>query len=159
MPGYNVELAGNSPYGGRGNMEIAVSCLTKNSSSLKWAGERNYSPISFFGGFEVMKSHWDTWATAAASKGFETERSRFRVTRDVLIADTDAEAKRRAIASGLGECWKHYLYPIYKKFNLFEGIIKDSDKDIDPSQVDMRQPMQDRQATRRCLCRSQTYCF
>ncbi|MDH4549888.1 MULTISPECIES: LLM class flavin-dependent oxidoreductase [Pseudomonas] len=137
MPGYDVILADNSPYGGRDSMEIAVTGLTKNSSSLKWAGERNYSPISFFGGFEVMRSHWDTWATAAQANGFETARSRFRVTRDIFVADSDAEAKRRAIASGLGESWKHYLFPIYKKFNLFEGIIKDSGQDIDPSQVDL----------------------
>jgi len=137
MPGYQVVLADNGPWGGRDNLEVAVTGLTKNSSSLKWAGERNYSPISFFGGTEVMKSHWDTWEAAAQSKGFHADRARFRVTRDIFIADTDAEAKRRAMASGLGDAWREYLFPIYKKFNLFEGIIKDSGKAIDPSQVDM----------------------
>ena len=137
MPGYNVELAQNGIYGGRENLEIAVTGLTKNSSSLKWAGERNYSPISFFGGTEVMKSHWDTWEAAAQSKGFVADRARFRICRDIFIADSDAEAKRRAINSGLGETWEHYLVPIYKKFNLFQGIIDDSGVNIDPSQVDM----------------------
>lgn len=137
MPGYNVELANNGPWGGRDSLEVAVTGLTRNSSSLKWAGEHNYSPISFFGGTEVMKSHWDTWEAAAQAKGFATDRARFRVTRDIFIADTDAEAKRLAIASGLGDAWKHYLFPIYKKFNLFEGIIADSGKNIDSSQVDM----------------------
>jgi alkanesulfonate monooxygenase SsuD/methylene tetrahydromethanopterin reductase-like flavin-dependent oxidoreductase (luciferase family) len=84
-----------------------------------------------------MKSHWDTWEAAAQSKGFPTDRARFRVTRDIFIADTDAEAKRRAIASGLGAAWREYLFPIYKKFNLFEGIIQDSGTGIDTSQVDM----------------------
>lgn len=137
FPGYEVDFADNGPWGGRENMEIAVTGLTKNSSSLKWAGERNYSPISFFGGIEVMKSHWDTWAAAAQSKGFATDRSRFRVTRDIFIADSDAEAKRLAMKSGLAESWEHYLGAIYKKFNLFEGIIADSGTGIDPSQVNM----------------------
>ncbi len=137
MPGYDVLLANNAPWGGRENLEIAVTGLTKNSSSLKWAGERNYSPISFFGGTEVMKSHWDTWAAAAQSKGFVPDRQRFRITRDIFIADTDAEAKRRAIASGLGDSWREYLFPIYNKFNLFSGIIADSGTGLDPSQVDM----------------------
>ncbi|GAB3629933.1 luciferase [Pandoraea terrae] len=137
FPGYVVEYADNSPWGGWKNMEVAVTGLTKNSSSLKWAGERNYSPISFFGGTEVMKSHWDTWAAAAASKGFATDRSRFRICRDILIADSDAEAKRRAINGGLGESWRNYLGAIYKKFNLFQGIIDDSGTGIHPSEINM----------------------
>ncbi|SFV02712.1 LLM class flavin-dependent oxidoreductase [Pseudoduganella namucuonensis] len=137
FPGYEIDYADNSPWGGRDKLEIAVTGLTKNSSSLKWAGERNYSPISFFGGTEVMKSHWDTWAAAAASKGHAADRSRFRVTRDIFIADSDAEARRLAMNSGLADSWREYLGPIYKKFNLFQGIIEDSGTDIDPSQVDM----------------------
>jgi alkanesulfonate monooxygenase SsuD/methylene tetrahydromethanopterin reductase-like flavin-dependent oxidoreductase (luciferase family) len=137
MPEYNVEIADNSPWGGREAMEIAVTGLTKNSTTLKWAGSRNYSPISFFGGIEIMKSHWDTWAAAATEKGFATDRSRFRVCRDIFVADSDAEAKRRAMASGLAVSWEKYLFPIYNKFNLWEGIIKDSGRDISPSQVDM----------------------
>ena len=134
---YPVELAANGPWGGREKLEIAVTGLSKNSSTLKWAGERDYSPISFFGGFDVMRSHWDTWAAAAEPKGYRIDRNRFRVTRDIFIADTDAEAKRLAVKSGLAEAWRQYLVPIYKKFNLFEGIIADSGKNIDPSQVDM----------------------
>ena len=84
-----------------------------------------------------MRSHYDTWSAAMQSKGFTPERSRFRVTRDIFIADTDAEAKKRAKASGLGQSWEHYLFPIYKKFNLFPGIIADAGLDIDASQVDM----------------------
>ena len=137
MPEYHVEIADNGPWGGRDNLEIKVTGLSKNSSSLKWAGERDYSPISFFGGHEVMKSHWDTWASAAGAKGFNVDPNRFAVTRDIFIADTDEEAKRRAIASGLGDSWRNYLFPIYKKFNLFGGIIEDSGVDIDSSQVDM----------------------
>lgn len=137
FPGYEIEYANNAPYGGRENLEVAVTGLSMNSSSLKWAGECGYSPISFFGGLEVMKSHWDTWAAAVESTGKTPDRNRFRVTRDIFIADSDAEAKKRAIASGLGDSWRHYLGPIYKKFNLFEGIIADSGTNIDSSQVDM----------------------
>jgi len=136
FPGYEVEYADNGPWKGRENLEIAVTGLTKNSSSLKWAGERNYSPISFFGGTSVMKSHYDTWAAAMESKGFTPDRSRFTVTRDIFIADTDAEAKRLALKTGLGDSWRHYLNPIYKKFNLFAGIIEDTGLDIDSSDVD-----------------------
>lgn len=137
MPEYDVEIADNSPYGGREALEIAVTGLSKNSSSLKWAGERDYSPISFFGGMEVMKSHYDTWSAAMESAGRVPQQSRFRVTREIFIADSDSEAKRRAKESGLARSWEEYLFPIYKKFNLFPGIIADAGVDIHPSQVDI----------------------
>jgi alkanesulfonate monooxygenase SsuD/methylene tetrahydromethanopterin reductase-like flavin-dependent oxidoreductase (luciferase family) len=137
MPGYHVEIAKSAPWGGRDAMEIAVTGLSAPSSSMKFAGERNYSPISFFGGTEQMISHYGTWAKAAQSKGYATDRSRYRVCRDVFIADTDAEAKRRAINSGLGETWRNYLVAIYKRFNLFPGIIADSGLKIAPEDVDM----------------------
>jgi 2,5-diketocamphane 1,2-monooxygenase len=136
MPAYSVEIANNSPWGGREAMEVAVTGLSMNSSSMKFAGERNYSPISFFGGTPQMKAHWDTWAAAAQSKGFAADRSRYRVCRDIFIADSDAEAKRRAIEGGLGNTWRNYLFPIYKKFGLFEGLIKDSGKDVTPDTID-----------------------
>lgn len=136
MPGYDVEIADNNPWGGVEAMEIAVTGLSKNSPSMKFAGERNYSPISFFGGIEQMKGHWETWSTTATAAGHNADRSRFRVCRDVFIADTDAEAKRRALRSGLARTWREYLVPIYKKFNLFEGIIADSGKSIAPDDVD-----------------------
>lgn len=136
MPGYNVEIANNNPWGGREAMEIAVTALSMKSSSMKFAGERNYSPISFFGGTPQMKAHWDTWADAQVSNGYTPDRRRYRVCRDVFVADTDAEAKRLALKSGLGQTWKHYLKDIYVKFNLFDGIIQDSGKNITAAEVD-----------------------
>ncbi len=137
MPGYHVEIADNGLWGEPGEMEIAVTGLSAPSSSMKFAGERNYSPISFFGGIDQMLSHWQTWSEAMESKGRTPHRERFTVCREVFIADTDAEAKHRALNSGLGESWKNYLFPIYKKFNLFDGIIKDSGEDVTPESVDM----------------------
>ena len=136
FPEYEVDYANNAPWGGRANMEVAVTGLSAPSPSMKWAGERNYSPISFFGGTAQMRSHWETWSTAAASKGFAPDRARFRICRDIFIADSDAEAKRRASASGLGETWRQYLMPIYKKFNLLQGLIDDSRTGIDPEDID-----------------------
>ncbi len=136
-PGYHVEIADNNPWGGREAMEIAVTGLSMNSSSMRFAGSRNYSPISFFGGTPQMKAHWDTWEASALAAGYPADRNRYRVCRDIFIADTDAEAKRRAIESGLANTWRCYLTDIYKKFNLFDGIIHDSGLDITPEDIDM----------------------
>ncbi len=137
MPPYHVELSNNAPWGGVGGMEIAMTGLSANSPSMKFAGERNYSPVSFFGGSAQMRTHWDTWAKAQESKGYTPDRSRYRVCRDIFVADTDAEAKRRAIKSGLGETWRSYLDPVYKRFNLYQGIIDDSGMNITAEEIDM----------------------
>ena len=136
MPGYDVIIANNGPWGGREALEIAVTGLSAKSPSMKFAGERNYSPISFFGGTPQMKAHWDTWAEAMVRSGRTPDRSRFRVCRDIVIADTDKEAKRRAIEGGLGNTWRNYLFDIYKKFNLFSGLIEDSGLDVTPDTID-----------------------
>jgi len=52
-----------------------------------------------FGGTPQMKAHWDTWSKAMEAHGHVPERKRFRVCRDVFIADSDLEAKRRYLRS------------------------------------------------------------
>lgn len=136
MPEYWVELADNSPFGGRDNMEIAVTALSMNSKSMEFAGARNYSPISFFGGTPQMIAHWETWSSSMTAAGFVPDRKRYRVCRDVFIADTDAEAKRLFLKSGMAQTWHKYLKEIYVKFRLFDGIIHDSGKNLDPNDID-----------------------
>ena len=136
MPEYWVDVADNAPFGGRENLEIAVTGLSQSSKSMEFAGSRNYSPISFFGGTPQMTAHWKTWATAMETAGYTPERKRFRVCRDIFIADTDAEAKRLVRKTGLMRTWKEYLKEIYVKFGLFHGIIADSGVDITPDAID-----------------------
>src|SRR3546814_16677043 len=71
-----------------------------------------------------------------ASKGRTADRSRYRVCRDVFIADTDAEAKRMVLKTGMMRTWHEYLKEIYVKFGLFDGIIADSGQDISPADID-----------------------
>lgn len=136
MPEYWVEIANNNPYGGRDKLEIAVTALSMNSKSMEFAGARDYSPISFFGGTPQMKAHWDTWSESMEKAGYTPERSRMRVCRDIFIADTDEEAKRLVRKTGLMRTWNEYLKEIYIKFGLFQGIIEDSGLDITPEQID-----------------------
>jgi alkanesulfonate monooxygenase SsuD/methylene tetrahydromethanopterin reductase-like flavin-dependent oxidoreductase (luciferase family) len=136
MPEYWVDIADNNPFGGRENLEIAVTGLSMNSKSMEFAGSRDYSPISFFGGTPQMKAHWDTWAAANEKAGFAPDRRRYRVCRDVFIADTDAEARRLVRQTGMMKTWEKYLKEIYVKFRLFDGIIADSGVDIAPENID-----------------------
>src|SRR3546814_10334866 len=82
-----------------------------------------------------MKAQGDTWESARASKCRTAGRSRYRVCRDVFIADTDAEAKRMVLKTGMMRTWHEYLKEIYVKFGLFDGIIADSGQDISPADI------------------------
>ena len=136
MPEYHVEIANNGPFGGRDKLEVAVTGLSMKSPSMRFAGENNYSPISFFGGTEQMKAHWNTWAGAMEKAGYTPERKRFRVCRDIFIADTDAEARRLVRNTGLMQSWMVYLKDMYVKFGLFDGIIADSGLNVTPESID-----------------------
>lgn len=136
MPEYWVDIANNNPFGGREQLEIAVTGLSMNSKSMEFAGSRDYSPISFFGGTPQMKAHWDTWAAANEKAGYTPDRKRYRVCRDVFIAESDAEARRLVRKTGMMKTWEKYLKEIYVKFGLFDGIIADSGVDITPEGID-----------------------
>jgi alkanesulfonate monooxygenase SsuD/methylene tetrahydromethanopterin reductase-like flavin-dependent oxidoreductase (luciferase family) len=77
------------------------------------------------------------YAEGAMSKGLSADRNRFRICRDIVVADTDKAAKQIAINGGLGYCWRQYLIPFYKTFNILNGYVDDSGTGIDPADIDM----------------------
>jgi alkanesulfonate monooxygenase SsuD/methylene tetrahydromethanopterin reductase-like flavin-dependent oxidoreductase (luciferase family) len=134
--GYDISaLSDFTPWGGVDALEIAVTGMSANSGSMKFAGENGFLPISFFGGLDVLKGHWDTYAAAAGAAGHPADRSLFRVVRDIFVADSDEEAKRRAVNGALGFFWEHYLVPVYTRYGLLDGFITDSGTGITPSEV------------------------
>jgi alkanesulfonate monooxygenase SsuD/methylene tetrahydromethanopterin reductase-like flavin-dependent oxidoreductase (luciferase family) len=50
--------------------------------------------------------------------------------RDVVVADTDAEARRLAI-EGIGKAWSEYVKPTYVRFGVIKGLLHDPDFDVD----------------------------
>jgi alkanesulfonate monooxygenase SsuD/methylene tetrahydromethanopterin reductase-like flavin-dependent oxidoreductase (luciferase family) len=126
-----------SPWGGADAMEIAVTGISINSPTIGAAGARNWSPITDFGGLKIMASHWAKYSEASLKAGHTPDPQRWRVCRDVFVADTDAEAKRRAINGAFGKSWEKYVTPIFKRFNLFEGFIEDAGLDVDKTVIDL----------------------
>lgn len=127
-------LADYSPYGG--HLDIAVTGLSANSPSIRFAGENGFIPVSIFSGSKILKMHWDIYERAALENGHVPDRSRYHVSQDVFVAETDKEAKRRAMEGGLGHCWQQYLWPIYKRFGLLDGYIVDKGGDPDNITLD-----------------------
>jgi len=72
---------------------IAISILTPNSNSARTAGERGWIPVSgqFFHR-RYLKGHWDKYAEGCEAAGRRPDPSVWRVSRSVLVTESDAEA-------------------------------------------------------------------
>lgn len=118
------------PYGGK--VEIGMAGLSPNSPTLSFAGKNGYIPLSVYAGEDAIANHWNTYSSAAEEAGHAADRKDFRVVRDVLVAETDEEAKRLAVEGGMGEAWRNYLLPVYKQFGLLQAMLPDMDvNDVD----------------------------
>ncbi|TFD45971.1 LLM class flavin-dependent oxidoreductase [Cryobacterium frigoriphilum] len=118
-------LADFSPWGGVAP-EIAVTGFSPKSPSMKFAGERGFRPISIFSGLDALKTHWETYSTAALANGHVPDRARYHVSQTVFVGDTDREAKREVMEGPIGYCFEHYLIPIWFRFGMMDGFIKDA---------------------------------
>ncbi len=126
-----------APWQGPENLEIAMTSISRRSTSMRFAGEQGFSPILFYSGTDQVRGSWEVYAEGAASSGRTVDRSQMRVSRDVIIADTDAEAKKLALEGGVGRVWEKYLLHAYSAFGLLNGFVEDSGTGIDPADVDM----------------------
>jgi alkanesulfonate monooxygenase SsuD/methylene tetrahydromethanopterin reductase-like flavin-dependent oxidoreductase (luciferase family) len=73
---------------------IALSLLTPNSNSARTAGERGWIPVS--GNFfhrRYLRGHWERYAEGCERAGRRPDPDIWRVSRSVLVTDTDAEAE------------------------------------------------------------------
>ena len=73
---------------------IALSLLTPNSSSARTAGERGWIPVS--GNFfhrRYLRGHWERYVEGCDQAGRRPDPDIWRVSRSVLVTETDAEAE------------------------------------------------------------------
>ncbi|HLJ60063.1 MAG TPA: LLM class flavin-dependent oxidoreductase [bacterium] len=73
---------------------IALSLVTPNSLSARTAGERGWIPIS--GNFfhrRYLRGHWERYAEGRERVGARPDPTVWRVSRCVLVTETDAEAE------------------------------------------------------------------
>lgn len=120
------------PWGGE--MQMAMTGLSAPSPSIAFAGANGYVPASVYAGNDFLRSHFETYRDKMAENGRQSDRSAHRVVRDVIVAETDAEARKLAIESGVGLAWKEYLKPTYERFGVLKGLLHDAK--VDPADVD-----------------------
>lgn len=120
------------PWGGE--MQMAMTGLSAPSPSIGFAGTHGFIPASVYAGNDFLRSHFETYRDKMQEAGRESNRSAHRVVRDVIVADTDEEARKLAVEGGIGRAWKEYIKPTYERFGILKELLHDPS--MDPADVD-----------------------
>src|SRR5260221_6512791 len=81
---------------------IGAAGLSKNSDTLKLAGERGFIPMSLNLNPAYVGSHWDSVEQGAAKTGRKPNRRDWRLVRGAFVADTDEEAWKLSTGDMMG---------------------------------------------------------
>jgi len=98
--------------------EILMTGMQVNSPTLREAGLRGFSPVSQSVSADALKTHWETFADAAAEAGNTPDRNNWRVCRDYWVAETDEQAKEEVRSGPLGRTWAEHNIPLFKHLGL-----------------------------------------
>ena len=109
---------------------IGMAGITPGSGTLKQCGARGFLPMSLNLTPELLKTHWQAVEEGAAEAGRTPRRSDWRIVREVLVADTDAEARKLAMEGCIGRMAREYNLPFLKELGAL-GILK-----LDPDMPD-----------------------
>lgn len=92
--------------------QLAIAGTSPRSDTIKFAGQQGMIPLSFMFNAEFVKTHWDVYEEGAENTGFIPDRNNWRVSREVFVADTDAEARKWSANKGGAQ------YRMWDEFNL-----------------------------------------
>jgi alkanesulfonate monooxygenase SsuD/methylene tetrahydromethanopterin reductase-like flavin-dependent oxidoreductase (luciferase family) len=93
---------------------IAVAGSHAISPSLQTAGERGYIPLSLGLRPSHLRTQWGCYSAAAASAGRTADRGRWRVCREVVVADTDEEARRLVTSGFMGRFYDQHMIQLFQ---------------------------------------------
>ena len=114
---------------------IGVAGLSKNSDTLKLAGERGYIPMSLNLNPAYVGSHWDAVEEGARRGGRKANRADWRLVREVFVAETDSEAMRLSVGAMMGRMMREYFLPLLGSFGFLEFLKHDQhvpDSEVTP---------------------------
>lgn len=114
---------------------IAVAGITESSSTLKVAGENGWIPMSInFVTSNVLRTHWDSVEEGALKSGKNPDRSKWRIARDIFVAETTEEARNLVKEGTLARDFTDYFFKMIPKIRGNLNIFK-SDKSMPDSDV------------------------
>ncbi len=107
---------------------IAAAGVTEKSPSLTLAGERGWIPMSIgYAARRLLIEQWEAVETGAKISGRTPDRSEWRVSREVIVADTTEEAREIALNSPITRDYVEYNLPLMGKFQFLKLFKEDPD--------------------------------
>ena len=101
---------------------IGVAGLSKNSDTLKLAGERGFIPMSLNFNPSYVASHWESVEIGGQRSGREPSRRDWRIVREVFVADSDAEAWRHSVGGMMERMYREYYLRLLGNFGFLEFL-------------------------------------
>jgi alkanesulfonate monooxygenase SsuD/methylene tetrahydromethanopterin reductase-like flavin-dependent oxidoreductase (luciferase family) len=93
---------------------IAVAGSSAKSDTLVLAGERGWIPMSInLVPVAVIKTHWEAVEEGAEKTGRIPDRSKWRIAREVYVADTTEQARKEAAEGTLMRDFKGYWFKLF----------------------------------------------
>ena len=115
---------------------IGVAGVSPRSSTLKMAASRGWIPMSInLVPPILLKTHWDAIEEGALEAGLEPDCGTWRVAREVLVAETRAEARKLAREGIMARDFNEYFFKLLPKVGMM-GLFK-NDPDMPDSDVTM----------------------
>ena len=114
---------------------IGVAGFSKQSDTLKLAGEKGFLPLSLNLNPAYVASHWEAVEIGAARTGRTPKRADWRLVREVFVADTDEEAWRLSAGGMMGRMMREYFLQLLGNFGFLEYLKHDpsvADSDVTP---------------------------
>ena len=107
---------------------IGVAGVSPRSSTLKMAAAKGWMPMSInLVPPVLLKTHWDAIADGAESAGRDPDPSVWRVAREVVVAETGAEARKLAIDGILARDFRDYFLRLLPKVGMLPLLKNDPD--------------------------------
>jgi alkanesulfonate monooxygenase SsuD/methylene tetrahydromethanopterin reductase-like flavin-dependent oxidoreductase (luciferase family) len=104
---------------------IGLAGLSPRSPTLREAGRRGMIPMSLALSTRYLAGHWEEIEAGAAEGGLVADPAQWRIGREILVADTDAEARRLALEGTMGRMAREFLIPSYTAFGFLEFTKED----------------------------------
>ena len=100
---------------------IAVAGVSRNSSTIEWAGEHGWIPLSTdILPLNAMYTHWEAYSRGATKGGNPADRKVWRVCLDIHVAESNEEARNDVLHHGMARTFNEYFFPLFRRMGMME---------------------------------------
>ena len=116
---------------------IAVAGVSPNSSTIEWAGEHGWIPLTTdILPPKFIPTHWEAYTRGAAKTGKTPDRREWRVCINLHVAETTEEARRQALHGGMARAYDEYFFPLFRTLKFMDLLKLDESMPDDAVTVD-----------------------